>query len=194
LELFSPNLKWQIDTSIKMLCLADTYLTEDTISSIINVIINSAELSVYSVFKLYLALKNNYTKEGLAKTAIYVIGELGDILVNNTVQGPDNETLRVSEDDVLSLFKTIQDNENTSQSVLEYLMNALVKLSNKFSQKSVDVIYEMIEPETRSYFYEVQQRAVDYTVFRKVIDPNLQKVIVENIPISKSTNENINRK
>lgn len=176
-----------------MICLAGNHLTEDTISSIINLIVNCTELIIYSVFKLFLSLKNNYNKEGLAKVAIYTIGEFGDLLVSNSVIGPENDVLKVKEHDVLNVFKQILDDEETIATVREYIMNALAKLSNKFSEESNKLIYSLIEGETKSYYSEVQQRAVEYTVFKRIGNKDLEAKVLKNIPVSnsiKTSNEN----
>ena len=88
-------MKWQIDTVIKMLCLAGNHVTEETVSSIINLIIGTSELHLYTVHKLFLSVKNNLAQEGLVKVALYVIGEFGDILISNSVQGPEYEPITV---------------------------------------------------------------------------------------------------
>ena len=88
-------MKWQIDTLIKMMCLAGNFVTEETVSSIINLIVSTTDLHLYSVYKLYLSVKNNFAQEGLVKVALYVIGEFGDILITNSVQGPDDEQITV---------------------------------------------------------------------------------------------------
>ena len=79
-----------------MLCLAGNYVTEETVSSIINLIVATSDLHLYSVYKLYLSVKNNFAQEGLVKVALYVIGEFGDILIANSVQGPEDEMITVS--------------------------------------------------------------------------------------------------
>jgi AP-1 complex subunit gamma-1 len=186
LDKFAPNLKWQIDTAVKMLCLSGTFVSEDTISSIINLIIASEELNHYSVHKLFLALKNNNTQEALVKVAIYVIGEYGDLLVNNPAIGPENEQITYSEEEVLNLLREINGKKYSNSSVKEYLMNCLIKLSSKFVQSSSkDQIRNLVESEAKSYFCEVQQRAIEYLQFGRIINENLQKEITDHIPNAK---------
>jgi len=59
LEKYSPSLKWQIDILIKMLCLCGNYISEETTSSIINLVVSSEDLHLYSVHKLFQAVKIN---------------------------------------------------------------------------------------------------------------------------------------
>lgn len=177
-----------------MLCLAGNFVTEDSIASIINLINSTPELNIYSTFKLYLALKGNLTKEGLVKVALYILGESGDLLISNTVQGFDNEVVSVTEEEFLKLLTDILNTESYSSSVKEYLMNTLVKLSNKLSYSNKDRIKAMIENETKSYFYEVQQRAVEYSIFNKIVNKDLQRDITDHTPLAKTSQAVVNKK
>ena len=78
-----------------MLCLAGNYVSDETVSSIINLIVSISELHLYTVHKLFLSVKNNLAQEGLVKVALYIFGEFGDILISNSVQGPENEPITV---------------------------------------------------------------------------------------------------
>ena len=78
-----------------MLCLAGNYVSDETVSSIINLIVSISELQLYTVHKLFLSVKNNLAQEGLVKVALYIFGEFGDILISNSVQGPENEPITV---------------------------------------------------------------------------------------------------
>ncbi len=188
LEKYSPSLRWEIDTLIKILCLAGNFVTEDTISTVINLIVSTPELHLYSVHKLFLAMKNNLGQEGLIKVGIYILGELGSILVNNTVTGPDGEVIQVTEDEVVQLIDEIQ-NKKYSPGVKEYSLNCYFKLIAKFSGNNVEHLKELIEQESKSYHCEVQQRASEYTIFSQVSNENLRGDILRNIPNSKIVKE-----
>jgi AP-1 complex subunit gamma-1 len=184
LDRYSPSLKWEIDTLIKILCLAGNFVTEETVSSVINLIVSTPDLHLYSVHKLFLAMKNNLAQEGLIKVGVYIIGELGYLLVNNSVTGPDNENITVSEDEVILLIDEINDRKN-NPIVKEYLMNCYFKLVNKFSHKSSEHLKFLLEQESRSYSCEVQQRASEYIIFTQVANDVLRREISKNVPNSK---------
>jgi AP-1 complex subunit gamma-1 len=42
-----------------MLCLSGNFVSEETTSNVINLIISTPELNLYAVHKLFLAMKNN---------------------------------------------------------------------------------------------------------------------------------------
>ena len=108
LEKYSPSLKWEIDTLIKMLCLAGNFVSDETVSSVINLIVSTPELSLYAVHKLFIAMRSNLGQEGLIKVGVYILGELGDVLISNPVTGPENETISVSEQEVMKLQITTE--------------------------------------------------------------------------------------
>lgn len=184
LDKYSPSLKWQIDTLIKMLCISNNFITEDTVSTIINVILSSENLKLYSVHKCFIAIKNNPEQEALAKVSVYIIGEFGDLLVNNPALGPDDEHIIVTEDEVLRVLSQIEQINYSTSTVQEYLMNAYVKLSTKFSAPSVSKINACLQEETRSEFYEVQQRSVEYVTFGKILNGEIRKEITKHVPLS----------
>ncbi len=181
-----------------MLCLSGNFVSEETTSSVINLIISTPELNLYSVHKLFLALKNNLGQvtissnsfqEGLVKVGVYILGEFANILVTNSVQGPDGETITVTEEDVLEVINDIYYRRYSNSIIKEYLLNCLLKLSVKFPNYE-EKIRRYIEEDTKSNFYEVQQRAVEYSIFTKIQNYNLKSEMTKNIPNSKITKEN----
>jgi hypothetical protein len=115
---------------------------------------------------------------------VYILGEFADLLINNPVQGPDNETISVTEDEVMELINEIFYKKYSNSTIKEYLLNCLLKLSVKF-QNSEEKISQFIEEDTKSNFCEVQQRAVEYAIFTKIDDFNLKRDITRNTPNSK---------
>jgi AP-1 complex subunit gamma-1 len=188
LDRYSPSLKWEIDTLIKILCLAGNFVAEETVSSVINLIVSTPDLHLYSVHKLFLAMKSNLGQEGLIKVGIYILGELGDLLVNTSVTGPDNENISVSEEEVIQLILDINIKKYNSI-VKEYLMNCYFKLVNKFSDKSTEQLKFLLEQESKSFNCEVQQRASEYIIFTQVANDGLRKEISKNVPNSKIVKE-----
>ena len=186
---YGPNVKWQVDNLIKMMCMSGNFFSEDTVSSIINLIISNEELKIYSVHKLFLALKNFTQQEALVKVAVYIIGEYGDSLVNNNVLGPEDEKIQVSEEEVIVLLREVENSRYQSSSVYEYLMNCFIKLSTKFSNENAKIIKQYINEERTSFYFEVQQRAVEYSAFETVVNDDLKRDLTRNIPCSKIYNK-----
>lgn len=181
LEKYSPSLKWQCDTLIKMLCLAGNFVNEDTVSSVINLIVSTPELHLYAVHKLFLAMKSNLGQEGLIRVGIYIIGELSDLLVGNSVTGPDDENISVTEEEVVVLLEEI----NQRKYAKEYLVNCYFKLMNKFNGNNADRVKYLLEQELTSYNAEVQQRATEYILFARLANNKLKADVIKSVPNSK---------
>ena len=188
---FSLSYKWEIDSLIKMVINSKGKLYEDVLSKIIIAILDVKDLYIYSAHKVFLALKmkKNENNPSLAKLCIYIIGELANYLINNTTLNCKNETISVNENDILNLLKEvgIRHNNLGNETVIEYLLNALVKLLIKFKDKKSE-IESMIKHYKRSYFSEVQSRALEYSQFYKSDKEKMKEKMVENIPIPEKKN------
>ena len=189
---YSLSYKWEIDSLIKMVINSKGKLYEDVLSNIIIAILQVKDLYIYSAHKAFLALKikKQENNPSLAKLCIYIIGELATYLINNTTLNCKNEVLTVNENDILHLFKEVGNRHNNlgNETVLEYLLNALVKLFIKFKDKRNE-IEEMIKHYKRSYFSEVQSRALEYLTFNKSDKNNMKQKMVEAIPLPQKDKE-----
>ena len=197
---YSLSYKWEIDSLIKMVINSKGKLYEDVLSQIIIAILKVKELYVYSAHKVFLALKvkKNENNPSLAKLCIYIIGELCTYLTNNTTLNCKNETISVTEDDILNLLKDVGLKHNSlgNETVIEYLLNAFVKMIIKFKDKK-SVIESMIKFYKRSFFAEVQSRALEYLQFYKSEKENMKAKMVEPVLLPKKSregNDNINEK
>lgn len=188
LEKYSPSIKWQIDTLIKMLSLSGNYVSEESISSILNLIVSTSELQLYTIHKIFIAMQNNLAQEALVKVGVYLLGEFAPLLVSNPAQDPEGSPIVVSESAVTELLQEINDRKYSNSTVKEFTLNTLMKLSTKFSS-SYKTIRTMIENERTSYYSEVQQRAVEYSVFNSSNDQETKMEVTKNIPNVKKSNE-----
>ena len=189
---YSISYKWEIDSLIKMVINSKGKLYEEVLSQIIIAILKVKDLYIYSAHKVYMALKvkKNENNPQLAKLCIYIIGELCNYLINNTALNCKNETLTVTENDVLSLLKEVGNKHNKlgNETVIEYLLNALVKLIIKFKDKTSE-IESMIKAYKRSYFSEVQTRALEYLQFKKSDKEQMKEKMVEPISLPKKNSD-----
>ena len=189
---YSLSYKYEIDSLIKMVINSKGKIYEDVLSQIINSIIKIKDLYIYSAHKAFLALKVkiNENNPSLAKLCIYILGELSTFLVNNNTLNCKNETVTVSEEDILNLLKEvgIKHNNLENETVIQYLLNALVKLFIKFPDKRNE-IESIIKNYKRSYFSEVQSRALEYLLFNKSDKNDMKNKMVSAVPLPKKDNE-----
>lgn len=193
LNKYSPNFKWQIDTLIRMISLSDNCIYEETLSSIINLFISIEELHVYIGHKLILSLKNNMENESLAKIAIYFIGEYADVITNNPVVGRDNQHIIVSIDDIMKLLNECKTKNMRKNAVHEYLLNCYLKLGVKYPN-IMNKVKSYFEEAKTSYYPEVEQRAIEYSVFNSIVDGDLKRAATKVIPLPKNIENEIKKK
>lgn len=193
MEKYSPSVKWQIDSLTKTLSIASNFVSESTIASIINVIIANSELHIYSVHKLFIAVRNNYAnQEALVKVAVYTLGELGDLLLKNPISGPDDETITVNEKDLVDLFRTLLEQRFFDTSVKEYILNAILKISNKLNVgvQAKEEFIALNDSQKTAFDSEIQQRANEYSLFHVFVKEEMRYQITANIPVHKFYKEN----
>lgn len=163
-ERFSPNRRWHIDTIIRALKLAGGYAKENVLSAFLTLVITSEELHLYAVQKLYAALRRDLTQEGLTLVGVWLIGEYGSTLLQGGSFEDEEETLPVSETEVINVLESVLSSSYCSNTVTEYVLNALTKLSTRVTGAGeVERIRRILESQSRSLDVEIQQRVAEYT-------------------------------
>ncbi len=160
---FSPSKRWHVDTMLRVLSLAGNAVKEQILSSFIRLVATTPELQQYVVQKLYAALRKDITQEGLILAGAWCIGEFGDLLLKGGNYEEEELVQEVTESDVVDLFLTILNSSYATQSVKEYIITALMKLSTRFQQPAqIEKIRKVLSANSRDLDTEVQQRAVEY--------------------------------
>jgi AP-1 complex subunit gamma-1 len=175
-EKFAPNRRWHIDTVVRVMRLAGNHVHEDIVSSLTRLIANSNELHLYSVSKLYQALKSDLTQESLVLVGVWILGELSNVLTESNPISEDGESQqKVTCSEILDLMEQIysarQNYPNTS--VQQYLATSLAKLSVRFTNEPdaeslKQRITQLLRKLGQSNDVEVQQRALEYIELLKI--------------------------
>jgi len=160
-ERYAPNRRWHVDTIIKVLTLAGNHVKDESVNSLIHIISATSELQAYCVNKLFFSLRENLSQDGLAKVALWCIGEYASILISGKSISADNTPVHVSQEEIVSLVDKVLARHNLSEQVKEYALTCLIKLYTKFNSNK-DKIRELIDSQTTSPSLEVQQRACEY--------------------------------
>merc|ERR1719253_2245805 len=85
-EKYSPDARWQVDTHIKVMCLAGNVVDAGTRASFCQVVASTAGLQAYAVHKLFFSMRENTTQEALVQCGVWCVGEYGDLLVGGNAQ------------------------------------------------------------------------------------------------------------
>ncbi|KAK2843942.1 hypothetical protein FQN49_005920 [Arthroderma sp. PD_2] len=161
---FAPTPRWHVDTMLRVLKLAGNYAKEQIISSFVRLIATTPDLQTYSAQKLYAALKEDISQEGLTVAASWVIGEFGDALLRGGQYEEEELVKEVKESDIIDLFMNILNSTYATPIVTEYITTASMKLSARISDPAqVERIRRFLKTKTADLSEEIQQRAVEYS-------------------------------
>lgn len=181
-EKYAPTKRWHVDTIVRALKLAGSYARKNVLSSFITLVIQAEDLQLYTTQKLYSTVKDDITQEGLTIVAVWLIGEYGDVLLRGgSFQDDKEQTQTVSEKEIIDLFSAILNSSFATDSVNEYVCNALIKLSVRFSSAGqIERIRRLLESLNRSLNVEIQQRVVEYTKLFEY--DSIRRGVLEKIP------------
>ncbi|KTF81410.1 hypothetical protein cypCar_00028879 [Cyprinus carpio] len=99
-EKYAPSKRWHIDTVMRVLTTAGSYVRDDSVPNLIQLITNSVEMHAYTVQRLYKALLDDISQQPLVQVASWCIGEYGDLLVS----GQCEEEEPIQANDLLDLL------------------------------------------------------------------------------------------
>ena len=160
---FAPNKRWHVDTMLRVLKLAGNYVKEQILSSFVRLIATTPELQTYCAQKLYAALRDDISQEGLNLAGAWVIGEYGDTLLRGGSYEEEELVKEVREDEVVDLFQSILNSSYAGQSVTEYIITCAMKLTTRLQQPAqVERLRRILLSHQADLDVEVQQRAVEY--------------------------------
>lgn len=163
-EKYAPTKRWHVDTLIRMLKIAGSYVKENVLSSFIILVIGSEDLQLYTVQKLYTALRNDITQEGLTLVGTWLIGEYANILLQGGSYEEEELAQEVTETQIVSLMETIIESSYATEVVKEYVLNALMKLTTRLSSAAeIERIRRILSNNATSLDVEIQQRVAEYS-------------------------------
>lgn len=142
---------------------AGAYVKEQILSSFVRLIATTPELQTYSVQKLYAALKDDVTQEGLILAGTWVIGEYGDALLRGGQYEEEELVKEVKESDIVDLFNTILNSAYSGQVVTQYIVTSMMKLTTRLTEPAqIDRIRRLLLTYQTNLDTEIQQRAAEY--------------------------------
>ncbi|XP_016377087.1 AP-1 complex subunit gamma-1 isoform X1 [Sinocyclocheilus rhinocerous] len=184
-EKYAPSKRWHIDTIMRVLTTAGSYVRDDSVPNLIQLITNSVEMHAYTVQRLYKALLDDISQQPLVQVASWCIGEYGDLLVSG--QCEEEEPIQVSEDEVLDVLEGLLVSNLSTPVTRGYSLTAIMKLSTRFS--SMNRIKKVVSIYGSSIDVELQQRAVEYNALFKKYD-HMRPALLERMPIMEKTATN----
>uniref|UniRef100_A0A672HBS7 AP-1 complex subunit gamma n=1 Tax=Salarias fasciatus TaxID=181472 RepID=A0A672HBS7_SALFA len=181
-EKYAPSKRWHIDTIMRVLTTAGSYVRDDSVPNLIQLITNSVEMHAYTVQRLYKALLDDISQQPLVQVASWCIGEYGDLLVSG--QCEEEEPIQ---DEVLDVLEGLLVSNLSTPVTRGYSLTAIMKLSTRFS--SVNRIKKVVSIYGSSIDVELQQRAVEYNALFKKYD-HMRPALLERMPIMEKSASN----
>ncbi|KAG3185624.1 AP-1 complex subunit gamma-2 [Phytophthora cactorum] len=183
---YAPSSRWHIDTLITMLSIAGSTLPDERIcSSLITLIQRNTDLHPYVVHKLFWALHDDVSQLSLVHVGIWCVGEYSKFLLLDAPPSEDtlSDKSRVDENSIVELFKTILRHHGATDITRAYSLNAMVKLTTRFSSPSeIEKLNSMISSFNTSMVLELQQRATEYTTLGQPQWSSLRNDVLANMP------------
>uniref|UniRef100_A0A671PL37 AP-1 complex subunit gamma n=1 Tax=Sinocyclocheilus anshuiensis TaxID=1608454 RepID=A0A671PL37_9TELE len=184
-EKYAPSKRWHIDTIMRVLTTAGSYVRDDSVPNLIQLITNSVEMHAYTVQRLYKALLDDISQQPLVQVASWCIGEYGDLLVSG--QCEEEEPIQVNDLYVLDVLEGLLVSNLSTPVTRGYSLTAIMKLSTRFS--SLNRIKKVVSIYGSSIDVELQQRAVEYNALFKKYD-HMRPALLERMPIMEKTGTN----
>uniref|UniRef100_A0AAZ3S816 AP-1 complex subunit gamma n=1 Tax=Oncorhynchus tshawytscha TaxID=74940 RepID=A0AAZ3S816_ONCTS len=174
-EKYAPSKRWHIDTIMRVLTTAGSYVRDDSVPNLIQLITNSVEMHAYTVQRLYKALLDDISQQPLVQVSSWCIGEYGDLLVSG--QCEEEEPIQV---DLLKHSITSTISSRTLHTTHLCIFSPFVCTSR--IKKVVSIYGSSID-------VELQQRAVEYNALFKKYD-HMRPALLERMPIMEKTASN----
>merc|ERR1712137_1144447 len=173
---YAPTPKWHIDTTLRVMSLAGHYVQPDTVANMIQLIQDTPDLQAYAVHKLYLAILKDITRQSLVVTAVWVIGEFGDLLL----AGGKNITV----DDIFLILETIIKHPASELQTKQVTLTAMLKLTDRLESEEVDQRFlQLLDTYRSSLTLELQQRSCEFYAILQNLNEEKRAELLEHMPV-----------
>uniref|UniRef100_A0A183A0A3 Adaptin_N domain-containing protein n=1 Tax=Echinostoma caproni TaxID=27848 RepID=A0A183A0A3_9TREM len=184
-EKYAPNKRWHIDAMLAVLTTAGNYARDDVVSSLVQLVAQNSDLHGYATFHLYNALCEAMTQQPLVQVASWSIGEYGDLLVSGS-RDPESVKPPPTESEVIHVLRSALVHPMTSVPSKQMVLNALVKLTTRFSASQQGPLNDLIRLYSTNTQLELQQRSVEYDRICGLAN-QIRAGLLDYIPVSTRT-------
>lgn len=156
-ERYAPNVRWHIDTLLKVVEAAGNHVPDDVVSSTIQLISETRGEQAYAVGELWRHLSVAQLEyQPLIQVATWCIGEFGDLLLNGQAD------VTVVEGEVIEIYQRVLWSSQCTITTKEYALTSLMKLSARLNQE-VESIQQVVSAFGSHLNIELQQRGIEYS-------------------------------
>ncbi|XP_064120986.1 AP-1 complex subunit gamma-1-like isoform X6 [Macrobrachium nipponense] len=156
-EKYSPNVRWHIDTLLKVVQAAGNHVPDDVVSSTIQLISEARSEQAYAVGELWNLLSAAQMEfQPLIQVATWCIGEFGDLLLSG------QSDVTVVESELIAVYQQILWSSQCNITTKEYALTSLMKLSARLNHE-VGSIQQVVSAFGSHLNIELQQRGIEYS-------------------------------
>lgn len=181
---------------------AGNFVREEVLSSFIRLVAHTPELQPYTVQKLYLSLRLDISQESLTLSAVWIIGEYGDVLLTASPAGmseegatdadgvPSQTLTQAQPDEIIDLLQQILSSPYVNPTIRQYVIVAATKFSTRLDEvgtvPNAAELKQRLEMLVKSYEnsveLEIQQRSVEFGVLLSGLDRTIKIGVLERMP------------
>ena len=169
-EKFAEDLTWYLEVSLKLLDTAGEHCSSEVWHRIAQIVTNNASIHSTTASKMMKLINNPSCNENVVKLAAYVLGEYGDLIVNEPECDPIHQFMELK-----SKFPSV------SSSSRFMILTTFAKFVNIFPEIKPQCI-EFFTIHKSSLDVEIQQRAIEYLALATLPTDELLQIIFEQMP------------
>lgn len=183
-ERFASDLRWYIDTILKLIAHSGDHVSDDIWHRAVQIITNNAPLQRYAAMRMFRAVEASTAHETAVKVAAYVLGEFGFLL-----QEEDADATEAGDEETVSGSKQFvalhQHFDRVAPETRVLLLSAYAKFQHLYEEELDHVLTPIFEAHTTVLDQELQQRAVEYLQLKEQAD-ELKSSVLEAMPAFES--------
>lgn len=162
---YAPDKRWYVDSMVRVLTEAGSYVKEEASRALITVVLNAAQLHGYAARALYKALqaKGEDAAPALASVGAWCIGEYGDLIISGAgrLEGEPSGGAG-NEDAMVAAVAGVLIRPELPSICREYALTALAKLSVR-CPTTAPTVHSLLEEHSTCIALEEQSRSVEYS-------------------------------
>ena len=171
-EKYSPNLKWYVDTILKLISLSGDHVSDSIWHRVVQIVTNSKddELQTYAAERMFSIVSNKRCHETAVKIGGYVLGEFGFLVAEEPGMSGDQQ------------FKALHQHFSLSNNITKgILLSSYAKLANLYEEcrPLVEPVFESLR---NASDIELQQRSNEYRVMREVFPGEVVEDLLREMP------------
>jgi len=158
----SPNRRWRVDNTIRVITLAGEDISEDLLANLIQLIASTDELQGYSVQRLWLAAQEEPENQSLLQALLWCLGEFAQMLVRGEGGSEEEAAIEVSEEEIVDFIEKVMKSSATASLTKQYGVTAVAKLCLRVSGAQATRLLPVMDSLKANVNVEIQQRACEY--------------------------------